>query len=161
VRGASIVQISFSCLVDLSSDVYRLCSSLHGLDTFWARGLSWINKETTTTTESFVQRHCKVLAVVIEIRERNQIKAVEADCYVQATIPSFVSSLTLCVYVCMYTYIYVHVFMYTYMYIYESICIFQQGMHASTGIVEHHACAGVYVRQLLWTSAYTFASRSL
>jgi len=25
----------------------------------------------------------------------------------------------------------------------------------------HHACAGVYVRQMLWTSAYTFASRSL
>jgi len=24
-----------------------------------------------------------------------------------------------------------------------------------------HACAGVYVRQMLWTSAYTFASRSL
>jgi len=35
---------------DLNSDLYRLCSSLHGLDTFWVRGLSWINKETTTTT---------------------------------------------------------------------------------------------------------------
>jgi len=34
----------------LNSDLYRLCGSLHGLDTFWARGLSWIYKETTTTT---------------------------------------------------------------------------------------------------------------
>ena len=36
-------------------------------------------------------------------------------------------------------------------------------MHAFTGVVEHHACAGVYVTQtrMLWTSAYTFASRSL
>ena len=33
----------------LSTDT-RLCGSLHGLDTFWARGLSWINKERTTTT---------------------------------------------------------------------------------------------------------------
>jgi len=31
----------------------RLCGSLHGLDTFWARGLSWINNETTTTTTTF------------------------------------------------------------------------------------------------------------
>jgi len=50
VRGASIVRCGLSCLVDLNSDLYRLRGSLHGLDTFWARGLSWINKETTTTT---------------------------------------------------------------------------------------------------------------
>jgi len=55
----------------------------------------------------------------------------------------------ICVYVCMYTYIYVHVYMYMYMYIYESICIFAESMHAFTGVVEHHACAGVYVRQML------------
>jgi len=36
----------------LNSDLYRLCGSLHGLDTFRARGLSWINKETTTTNLS-------------------------------------------------------------------------------------------------------------
>ena len=40
VRGASIVRCGLSCLVDLNSDLYRLCGSLHGLDTFWARGLS-------------------------------------------------------------------------------------------------------------------------
>ena len=45
-----IVWCGLSCLVDLNSDLYCLCSSLHGPDTFWARGLSWINKETTTTT---------------------------------------------------------------------------------------------------------------
>jgi len=47
-----------SCLVDLylDSDLYRLCGSLHGLDTFWARGLSWINKETTTTTTQLLIR---------------------------------------------------------------------------------------------------------
>jgi len=39
VRGASIVRCGLSCLVDLNSDLY-LCGSLHGLDTFWARGLS-------------------------------------------------------------------------------------------------------------------------
>jgi len=50
VRGVSIVQCGLSCLVDLNSDLYRLCGSLHGLNTFWARGLSWINKGTTTTT---------------------------------------------------------------------------------------------------------------
>ena len=27
----------------------------------------------------------------------------------------------------------------------------------TTGVVEHHACAGVYVRQVSWTSVYTFA----
>jgi len=40
VRGASIVRCGLSCLVDLNSDLYRLCGSLHGPDTFWARGLS-------------------------------------------------------------------------------------------------------------------------
>ena len=53
VRGASIVRCGLSCLVDLNSDLYRLCSSLHGPDTFWARELSWIDKETTTTTTNF------------------------------------------------------------------------------------------------------------
>ena len=53
------------------------------------------------------------------------------------------------VYVCMYTYIYVHVYMYIYMYIYESMYIFVESMHAFTGVVEYHACAGVYVRQML------------
>ena len=53
------------------------------------------------------------------------------------------------VYVCMYTYVYVHVYMYIYMYMYESIRIFAESMHAFTGVVEHHACAGVYVRQML------------
>ena len=43
----------------------------------------------------------------------------------------------------------------------ESICIFDESMHAFTGVVKHHACAGVYVRQILYTSAYIFASRSL
>jgi len=49
----------------------------------------------------------------------------------------------------MYTYIYVHVYMYIYMYIHESICSFAGSMNAFTGVVEHHACAGVYVRQML------------
>ena len=52
----------------------------------------------------------------------------------------------LCTHVCIY---YVHVYMYIYMYIYESIRIFAESMHAFTGVVEHHACAGVYVRQML------------
>jgi len=47
----------------------------------------------------------------------------------------------------------IHIYMYMciciYMYIYESICIFAESMHAFTGVVEHHACAGVYVRQML------------
>ena len=40
VRGASIVRMCLSCLIDLNSDLYCLRGSLHGLDTFWARGLS-------------------------------------------------------------------------------------------------------------------------
>jgi len=40
----------------------------------------------------------------------------------------------------------------------ECICIFRGecGMHFDR-CCEHHACAGVYVRHMLWTSAYTFA----
>ena len=40
----------------------------------------------------------------------------------------------------------------------ECICIFC-GEYACIFVrcCEHHACAGVYVRQVLWTSAYTFA----
>ena len=40
VHGASIVRRGLSCLVDLNLDLYRLCGSLHGPNTFWARGLS-------------------------------------------------------------------------------------------------------------------------
>jgi len=42
-RGDSIVRCGLSCLGDLNSDLYRLCGSLHDPDTFWVRGLSWIN----------------------------------------------------------------------------------------------------------------------
>ena len=82
-----------------------------------------------------------------------------------------------CIHVCMYVYVYVymhtyicvcmyacvcvHAYVYMCMYIYKSICISAESLHAFTGDVEHHACAGVYVRQMLWASAYTFASRSL
>ena len=45
VRGASIVLMCLSCLINLKSDFNHLCGSLHGLNTFWARGLSWIHKE--------------------------------------------------------------------------------------------------------------------
>ena len=38
----------------IHADLYRLCGSLHGLDTFWARGLSWVNKETT------IQQHAAI-----------------------------------------------------------------------------------------------------
>ena len=38
---------------------------------------------------------------------------------------------------------------------------FAQSRHEFTGVVAHHACAGVYVGQMLRTSAYTFSSRSL
>jgi len=51
--------------------------------------------------------------------------------------------------VCMYTCVCVHVYMYMCMYKYKSICILAESWHAFTGIVEHHACAGVYVRQML------------
>jgi len=49
VHCASIVQMCLSCLIDLNSSLYHLRGSLQGLDTFWARGLSWMNKETITT----------------------------------------------------------------------------------------------------------------
>ena len=48
-----------------------------------------------------------------------------------------------------YTCICVYVWMYIYVYIYESIRNFAESMHAFTGVVGHHACAGVYVRQML------------
>ena len=50
VRGASIVRMCLSCLVDLKSDFNHLCGSLHGLYTFWARGLGWIHEERETHT---------------------------------------------------------------------------------------------------------------
>jgi len=56
----------------------------------------------------------------------------------------------MCMYACIHIYnIYVYVYMYIYMYIYESISIFAESMDVFTGAVEHHACAGVYVRQML------------
>ena len=52
--------------------------------------------------------------------------------------------------------------MYIYICIYTSpYAFFAESMNAFTGVVEHHACAGVYIRQMLWISAYTFASPSL
>ena len=60
-----------------------------------------------------------------------------------------------------HVYAYMHGCIYMCMCIYKSICIFAESLHAFTGVVEPHACAGVYVRQMLRTSAYTFASRSL
>jgi len=36
-----------------------------------------------------------------------------------------------------------------YMYIYEFIYIFAESMHAFIGVVELHACADVYVKQML------------
>jgi len=57
VRGTSIVRCGLSCLVGLNTDLYRLCGPHHGLDTFWARWLSCINKETTTTTSTGKEKH--------------------------------------------------------------------------------------------------------
>jgi len=76
---------------------------------------------------------------------------------------SIYPSIYVCLCVRMYIYVFVcmYLYMYIYMYMYKSICIFVQSMHAFAGVVEHHACAGVYVRKMLWISAYTFASRSL
>ena len=34
-----------SCLVGFNSELYRFCDSPHDLNTFWARGLSWIKLE--------------------------------------------------------------------------------------------------------------------
>jgi len=57
VRGASIVLCGLSCLDDLNSDLCRLCCSLHGLDTFWARGL---RVEFLLKTESWYLRDAEV-----------------------------------------------------------------------------------------------------
>jgi len=51
--------------------------------------------------------------------------------------------------VCMYACVCVPAYVYVCMYIYKSMCIFAESLHAFTGVVEHHACAGVYVRQML------------
>ena len=40
VRGASIVRCGLLGLINLNSDLYRLCGSLHGPDILWARVLS-------------------------------------------------------------------------------------------------------------------------
>ena len=60
------------------------------------------------------------------------------------------------VYVCICISMYACMHIYMYMCICIYICIytspyafFAEGMHAFTGVVEHHACAGVYVRQML------------
>ena len=88
--------------------------------------------------------------------------------YIYAYVYVYVS---MYIWMCMCTYVYIYMcvcmyacaclHLYMYMYIYESICIFAESRHAFTGVVEHHACADMYVRHMLWTSAYTFASRSL
>ena len=49
----------------------------------------------------------------------------------------------------MYIYVFVCMYLYMYIYMYKSICIFVKSMHAFAGVVEHHACAGVYVRKML------------
>ena len=61
----------------------------------------------------------------------------------------------------MYACVCVHAHVYMCMYIYKSIYVSAESLHAFTGVVEYRACAGVYVRQMLGASAYTFASRSL
>ena len=61
----------------------------------------------------------------------------------------------MCMYVyiclCMRVYIYICtcVYVYIYVYIYTSPYAFLQRVFAFTGVVEYHACAGVYVRQML------------
>ena len=40
-------------------------------------------------------------------------------------------------------------FVYMCKYIYKSICIVVESLHAFTSVVEHHACAGVYVKKML------------
>jgi len=40
LRFDTTVRCGLSCLVDLNSDLHRLCGCLHGLDTLWAQGLS-------------------------------------------------------------------------------------------------------------------------
>ena len=51
--------------------------------------------------------------------------------------------------VCMYACVCVHAYVYMCRYIYKSTYISAESLHAFTGVVEHHACAGVYVRQML------------
>ena len=59
------------------------------------------------------------------------------------------------VHVCIYMSMYACIHLYMYMCICIYICIytsqyaFLQRVFAFTGVVEHHACAGVYVRQML------------
>jgi len=75
-------------------------------------------------------------------------------CYVYVDV-----SMCVCMYMCMYMYTYicvcvyacvcVHAYVYMCMYIHKSIFISADSLHAFTGVVEHHACAGVYVRQML------------
>ena len=57
----------------------------------------------------------------------------------------------LCIYMSMYACIHIYMYMCIciYIYIYESMYIFVESMHVFTGVVEHHACVGVYVRQML------------
>ena len=57
-----------------------------------------------------------------------------------------------CVCICIHIYVYacsVHAYVYMCMYIYKSIYISAESLHAFAGVVEHHACTGVYVRQML------------
>jgi len=54
--------------------------------------------------------------------------------------------------VCMYACVCVYAYVYMCMHIYKSIYISAESLHAFTGIVEHHACTGVCVRQMLWAS---------
>ena len=49
----------------------------------------------------------------------------------------------------MYACVCVHAYVYMCMYIYKSIYMSAESLHAFTGVVAHHACAGVYVRQML------------
>ena len=42
------------------------------------------------------------------------------------------------VYACMHVYVCMYLCRYVYMYIHKSICIFAEGLHAFTGVVEHH-----------------------
>jgi len=59
-----MVRCWLSCLVDPNSDLYRLYGSFHGLDTFWAQGLSWINKETQQQQQQLTARKDSEIPVV-------------------------------------------------------------------------------------------------
>jgi len=54
-----------------------------------------------------------------------------------------------CIHVCACMRVYVYMYVFIFVCIYESICIFAESRHAFTGVVQHHASAGVYVRQML------------